>query len=315
MKKTLQIFLRIVVSGGLLFLLLHRIDFVKIMTLLKGVNIPIFLLSFGAYFLLVLTSTLRWHFLLLAQDVKLPFGRTLGYYLIGFFFNNFLPAAIGGGVIRASYAGKNTNKNKESFAAMFTELVVGFIGLLIFTSVLLVFFLNGKIEKIVLLSIVVGLFLIVIFGILFFQKALMSRFKNIVEKIRFWGLAEKIKRFYNVLYSYKEKKGSLITGILFSFGVQFFLGLMVLFIGKALGFSIPLISYILYTSIVSILMMAPITINGLGIREWGFRFFFANVGLSSSEAVVLSLLFFFVGIIGSLSGAVIFPFMKLSKRR
>ena len=57
----------------------------------------------------------------------------------------------------------------------------------------------------------------------------------------------------------------------------------------------------------------PLTINGLGIREWGYRFFFAQVGLSSTETVTLSLLFYIVGVIGSLAGGIIFPFMKFSE--
>lgn len=315
MKRTLWLILRILVSGGLLFLILRRMNFGEAITLLKNANIGLFLAAFVAYFLLAIMSTLRWYELLRAQRVKLSYNKTLAYYLVGFFFNNFLPAVIGGGAIRAFYAGRVTSKNKEAFASMATELIFGLIGLFLFTIIVVLVYFGFKFKGTILAFIVGGLILMVVVTILLFNRRFIRKFRGLVDRITFWGFGQKLKEFYNAMYFYKDKRWLIFRIILYSFGVQFAIGLMNFFIGESLGFQLPFMSYIVYTSIISILMMAPITINGLGVREWGYRFFFAFVGLNSLQAITLSLLFYFVGVIGSLSGGLIFPFMKIERGR
>ena len=170
MKRRLWLILRILVSVGLLFFILRRMNFDDAITLLKNVNVGLFLLSFVAYFLVVAISTLRWYELLGAQKVRLSYNKTLAYYLVGFFFNNFLPAVVGGGAIRAFYAGRVTNKNKEAFASMATELIFGLIGIFLFTVIVVLIYFGFKFKGAILGFIVGGLVLMVIATILLFNN-------------------------------------------------------------------------------------------------------------------------------------------------
>ncbi len=313
MKRALNIILRVVISGGLLFLILRKVDFAEIGRILKEANINFFLIAIGGYIIMAVLSALRWHRLLKVQKVELPYRRTLAYYLIGFFYNNFLPTTIGGGAVRAIYAGRADKKMKESFSSMLIELIIGGWALIAFALIAgLLWFRGASLYKVLLP--LVGVFVLAsVLVYLFFERGVISKFKGIVEKIRIFGIGEKAKGFYNALHTYRDKKKQIIEALVLSFAIQFVIAIMNLSIGLAVGFKLPFMSYVVYPVIIGLLTTIPLTINGLGIREWGYRFFFAQVGLSSTETVTLSLLFYIVGVIGSLAGGIIFPFMKFSE--
>ena len=48
----------------------------------------------------IVVNAAKWQVLLRAQGVRIPFGALLEFQFVGFFFNNFLPANVGGDVMR-----------------------------------------------------------------------------------------------------------------------------------------------------------------------------------------------------------------------
>ncbi len=63
---------------------------------------------------------------------------------------------------------------------------------------------------------------------------------------------------------------------------------------RALGVDISLAECVVYSSVVSAVTMIPISISGHGVREAGYVYFFGLAGVAQGDAVVASLLFFFV---------------------
>jgi hypothetical protein len=57
--------------------------------------------------------------------------------------------------------------------------------------------------------------------------------------------------------------------------------------------------------IIAVLCMLPITMNGLGIREWGFVFFF-NSDIGEVGAVSLSLLYLALFLLTGLIGGIVY---------
>ena len=310
MKNILKTIIRLAITGIVLFLVFRKVNFIDILELLKGVNIGIFLLSFVAYGIMVLLCAIRWRELLKVQQIDIPYSHTLTYYLIGFFYNNILPTVVGGGVVRALYVGRAKQKNKEAFSSMLVEIVIGGWALIMFALITLFFWF----KSFSLYHLILPLFGIFIFSTLllclFFERGFMRKIKLLTDKIKLFGLNTKLKGLYEALYLYKDKKLQIIEAVLLSFGIQTIIALMNFLIGLSLGFRLPLMSYIVYPVIIGLITAIPITINGLGIREWAYRIFFAQVGLNPSQAVTFSMLFYFVGVIGSLLGGIVFLFVK-----
>ena len=111
LRRALTLVLKIVVSGGLLYLLLGRTDFSRLWGYVRNAS-PLWLAAgLLLYFVMILLSVWRWRILLTAQHVAVPAGRLLNSYLVATFFNNFLPSNIGGDVIRIrDTAGKAGSK-------------------------------------------------------------------------------------------------------------------------------------------------------------------------------------------------------------
>ena len=57
-------------------------------------------------FALIWISCAKWGLFLRDRGVRLSQARLFGLYLIGFFFNNFLPSSIGGDGVRAYLVGR-----------------------------------------------------------------------------------------------------------------------------------------------------------------------------------------------------------------
>jgi len=314
MKNKLLNITRITISLLLLLFLFKRMDLRYIIPLMKGVNIPLLVLSFFSYILLLVFSTMRWRWLLAVQDVRLPFIRVFGYYLIGMFFNNFLPPTVGGGTVRAIYAGKDTGKNKESFASMTCELVLGFIGLFIFVTILLLFYLGRSEGRILFLIFLCGSIVITLLFSLFLSIYIVKKLERPIKRIRLWGIGEKIFNFYNAITIYRDRKMAIFVSILLSFGVQAAIGMENFLIGRALGLELGLLPCMVFPSIIAVITILP-SIGGLGVREVSYVYFFNLLGIPKEASFSLSLLFYIVGVIGSLPGIVLFSLMKRVKNK
>jgi hypothetical protein len=84
-------------------------------------------------------------------------------------------------------------------------------------------------------------------------------------------------------------------------------------IGRGLGLSVPLAYYGILTSVVAVLTLLPVSVNGMGLREWGTALLLAPLGVSAAQAVTLSLLIFAVQAAASLGGCVFYLFGRFPR--
>ena len=77
-------------------------------------------------------------------------------------------------------------------------------------------------------------------------------------------------------------------------------------LGRALAIDLPLATYFLLIPIVLLVMLLPVTVNGLGTSQVAFEYFFSQVGVSSAPAVALSILFVALGVVGNLPGSLLY---------
>jgi len=305
-RRLLYLALRILASGLLLALLLWRVDLAQLSDLFSSVRFWPLSVALVAWFCHLLLLNERWRRLLLAQGINLSYSRLLIYYMISFFFNNFLPAGLGMDVTRTVYVAKEKKRGSEVFASVLTERVLGMVGILIFALGALVFYLNTSEGRIFALLVVSIMAFTAVFIALFLRRGFLPGIRRRVAAIRILKLGERAKQFYEALQLYRKRLRSVLCVIGISLFVQGFLVLLNYAAGLSLGLDLPLYSHLVYIPVISIIAIIPISINGIGVREWGYVFLFGLVGLSSGEALSLSLLFFAVGVVGSLSGGIAF---------
>ncbi|TET20490.1 MAG: flippase-like domain-containing protein [Candidatus Aminicenantes bacterium] len=306
-KKDFFIFLlKFIFSFSIIAYLLIKIvpinDFLKV---LKGANILWLLLSFSLHSLGLLISAYRWQILIQAQGDRVPLGFLAKSYLVGTFFNNFLPTRFGGDIVRIWDGSRYSRSVLKSSAIVLVERFTGIIVLLLFAFVASLSRLEmAKKIPIIWISLLVGLL-----GLLFVLSFFMPFAKRILGKIPDKGYLKKIKakvfEFRDVVLVYKDKKREFLKALFWAFLLQVNVILHYFLVGKALHLNISFIDYFIFIPIILIILIIPVTISGLGLREGIyieiFKFYLIPAALAFSFPLIADVAFgLIIGIIGGI---------------
>jgi hypothetical protein len=286
-----KIFLTIVklcISSALLYTVFEKTGASQILRTLSNINILAFLGAISLYVFAQVISTLRWK-LLLPDGIGLK--KLFSLYMIGAFFNSFLPGIIGGDAVKGFYLYRTTGKIGLTLASIFMDRYLGLVVLIAISAASFPFgyrYLQLTPMKWVLL-----------FMILFF----------ILGSILFFGLriGRQIKHLDNLhtyFHMYRNERGILGKALFLSALVQFAGFAAVYILARGLGQYIPFLSILVYLPLIILISMIPISISGLGVREGAFVLFFGFIGVSPEAAAAISLSWFISISLGSLIGLI-----------
>ena len=88
-----------------------------------------------AYFLVEFAAGVRWHILLKVQRIHLSIPRVSGLFLIGMFYNQFLPGGTGGDIVKSYLLLKETpGKATGALLAVVFDRLVGLVALITITG-------------------------------------------------------------------------------------------------------------------------------------------------------------------------------------
>ncbi|MEK6657529.1 MAG: lysylphosphatidylglycerol synthase transmembrane domain-containing protein [Nitrospirota bacterium] len=310
-KKWISMLIKIVLSSLLLTMLFYKVDVNKFYNIIKSADIMIFSFALILFFVSQIISIFRWKMLLHTEKVNIHFYNLVGYYFIGMFFNLFMPTIVGGDVVRGYYLYKKSNMGSESVASIFVERLSGFFALMVIGLLSLIIgysYIKDKPVIVILLAfITLGFFA---FLLLIANKGVRDRVNNFIKGGRLEWVRQKLKGISESIKRYRNRKDVVIRVIILSFIVQIIAISIVYFLSMSLNFNISLAYFFLFIPIVVVISMVPVTLSGLGVREFAFIFLFHKVGLGTTEALSLSLLWFSISVITSIFGGVIFLFSE-----
>ena len=294
MKKVLSFVLKLSVSSALLLYLFYFsgiVDIKEVIKTLRHTSVSIFVMAFFVYLCTPFVSTKRWS-LFLPEPVK--YSRLISLYFIGAFFNTFLPGLVGGDAVKAFYLYKDIGKGGGSLASVFMDR---YMGLAAMAGIAFIAFIGGY-------SYIKGT------EIIWFVPILCGGFllASLVLWRLNWGRLKVLKAFYLPLMEYKSKRKVIYKGLLLASLVQI-IGITCIYIlSLAIGLKVPIVYFFIFVPIVNALAAIPVSIAGLGVRETGFaalfNIVFEKVGVTSDQAVGLSMLLFTTIFLASLIGGV-----------
>ncbi|MCJ7582407.1 MAG: flippase-like domain-containing protein [Candidatus Aminicenantes bacterium] len=298
----------------IVFILVKKTTVSDIGASIKGASLFWICLSFSLHSLGLLISAYRWQILIHAHGDHVPLGFLAKSYLVGNFFNLFLPTRFGGDIVRIWDGSRYSKSVLKSTAIVFMERLSGIIVLLFFALGVSLFRLDlAQRLPVIWISLGVGFF-----GLLAILCFFLPFSKTLIDLIPQSGISGKIKlkiiEFREIVFIYKEKKEAFLKALFWAFLLQINVILHYYFVGRALHLDIPLVDYFIFIPIVLIILTIPITINGLGLRETLYMKIFASYGIPNSSAVSFSLIadIVFAVIIGVLGG-IIYAFRKQNK--
>ena len=137
MKKILITVIQLVVTVGLLVWVYH--DPKKLAEMRQALAHARFqwvAAGLLAYFVVEAAAAFRWHVLLKVQGIRLTVPRVSGLFLIGMFYNQFLPGGTGGDIIKSYLLLKETDRKAGALLAVVFDRFIGLVALVVITVTL-----------------------------------------------------------------------------------------------------------------------------------------------------------------------------------
>lgn len=139
MKKILLLLLQLVVTVGVLVWVFHDpAKRAQMAVALRAADYRWIALAMVAYYTVEFAAAVRWQILLKVQDIHLSVPRMSGLFLIGMFYNQFLPGGTGGDIMKTYLLLKETPKKMGGLLAVVFDRLVGLVGLITITGTLIV---------------------------------------------------------------------------------------------------------------------------------------------------------------------------------
>jgi hypothetical protein len=116
-------------------------------------------------------------------------------------------------------------------------------------------------------------------------------------------VGERIGRLTGALTKFRDAPGALVTCLLGAVLVQAVLVAFYAAIVHSMSIPVSVWHLAVIVPISFVIQMAPVSVNGLGVREATFTFYFSRIGLPIESALVVSFMGAGLIILFSLSGA------------
>jgi len=313
----LKTIIKIVFSIGLLAYLIHLADPEKIFSIISriwtGGQFIYVLLAILTFTFAIVIYAYRWQVLLKGYNVHVSVFKLFKFYLIGLFFNNFLPTGIGGDITRIYNLIQEAGDRTIGFASVMTERLLGITSTLILTLFSLTWLLGSfSTNRILYLNIGLLVF-ILLFFYLVFNRMYPETFAEKIKKIKLFKLGERIDKLFEAIRYFQDKKIVYVKVISVSLFAQALVIIMHYFCVLALGLDVSVLYLFLVVPVTFLLTMLP-SINGLGVRDGGFVFLLGKQGISTAAALSLSFLAIIIPMIVSIAGAFLFILQKKNSK-
>ena len=309
----IKTFLKAGISLALLTYLVYLAEPEKILKVLSHIwydgGIVYLIIALFVFIITQWIFSLRWQILVTGYGLKIPTHHLFNYYLIGLFFNNFLPSAIGGDVVRIYHLIEESRERTISFASVMTERLGGITSTLILTITSIFIFLNDFESQILLYLAFIMLAMIVIFFILIFNQSFLVITTKLVSPIEVLRLGERVIKFLEALRFYQNDKFIYVKILMISLLAQILIIINIYLLSLALKMNVPFTYLIFVVPIIFLVTMLP-SINGIGFREGGYVVLLAKIGIGKAAALSLSLISIALPMFVSLWGALLFMFQK-----
>ncbi|MCB9890071.1 MAG: flippase-like domain-containing protein [Planctomycetes bacterium] len=280
--------LKLALAAGLIYYVLSKVDFHDhvdangqtqqgLLSLVRGMDLPMFLLGASCYFVAASFSSIRWWWLLRVNGLVVTLAQTFRLTWIGIFFNNVIPGATGGDVVKAVYVARLTGRKLRPVLSVLVDRVLGLVALALLAAIMTLFLLDEPIFRWVAAVLWGGLAGLAVILTVFSSKRIRRRigFDRLLQKL---PASAKWMQFDDALTHYHGHLGGIFVWLVLSMANHFIAVVGVYLIGEALHGVLPFSRYVVLVPVIQIMTALPLAPAGFGVGEWGFSFFWPRCG-------------------------------------
>jgi uncharacterized protein (TIRG00374 family) len=306
LKRVISNVLRVAISLGLIGYLLYIADIPQILQIFNNANPLGILLAIVIFVIALFIMALRWKILTKSQNINSSSWQLFKYYLIGLFFNNFLPTSIGGDLARAFYLAKDSGSRSASIGTVFLERLIGLLATLSLAFFSLFWLMRYFHTNRIIYIIIMVIFVIALFLASIMSRRIYRRFNYLLTLITFYDIGERLIKVLDTLHFYRDKKMILFIAYIYSLLSQFTIIVMNYVLVLTLGLQNVSFGYLILVVPVTFVIGLLPSINGIGVRDTGYLLLLSRQGLATSQVLSLSLTVTIIPIFISLFGGLFF---------
>jgi uncharacterized membrane protein YbhN (UPF0104 family) len=309
-RSLLFTFVKAGISIALLALLFSRVDIGRLWSVARAASLPWLMGALVLYYLMISVSAWRWGLLLRAQGLDLPFRRLSASFLVATFFNNFLPSNIGGDVVRIADTAPAARSKTLATTVVIIDRAIGLLGLVLIAALgasAAARFRASDLGPVNARMLWVGFAAatMVATPALLAPEAFLRLFYPL-RLLHIEWIDKRLERLTMTLTRFRETPAALAGCFVGAVIVQAVLVAFYVAIAHSMRIPIGFAELALIVPVSFIAQMLPISMNGFGVREATFGFYFTRLGLPLESALLLSFVGAALIMLFSLSGGAVY---------
>lgn len=306
---------KILVSLSILAYILFQIDWETSIATIKDAELAFIFAGIFLQSLNRIVINYKQYVLLKARNISLSFWKLFSINMIGAFWGTFLPSSLSTDVVRGVYLVKSGADNAISLSSVVVDRFLGIFSLLVIALIGLLF--SGDLiqdNNIKSFIILLTAFLI-IFLFVFQLKATSNFVDKLLKFIKFKSIGSKLIKLHRAFLEYKHYPKAIFYSFLLSILVQALRVADIYIIALAFGVEIGLMSLFILVPIIMIVVMVPISIGGIGVREGAFVGFFKLIKIEPSVSIVIAVTASLIATLVALSGGIFYIFYRSDAKK
>jgi glycosyltransferase 2 family protein len=308
-KKNRPIFtiIKSVVTAGLLVIIVLQLREISLKEVFRDIKWLYFFIAFLLFVLHNVLGAWRWATLLKKFHISYNLIVLVKYYYIGNFISFFMPTSIGGDIARIIFLQRESHSIEIGSSSVIVERILGIIAIIMLFSLSVAMGLKDITDMSFFwpaISVLI-VFLMLILLLFFFPIKMIDKISFIPEKLR-----ANFRSTMLTLRSYRTETSTLIQALVLSLLFQLTIILSYYLLAASIQLRIPVHLFLLFMPLIWILTLLPLSLNGLGLREGSFIYFFSSAGYDSELLSIISILGVLLLVIQGLIGGILLLFDK-----
>ncbi|MDH3349438.1 MAG: flippase-like domain-containing protein, partial [Desulfobulbaceae bacterium] len=286
-SSTTRYIIKLGVSFSIIGFIISKVDWHTMGKIIQRADSQLLATAFFLLFIERLWAVVKWRALLVAMNNQVSFFRLFCIYTIGTFWGLFLPSSLSTDVIRGYYLSKKTSNSAMSAASVVMDRMMGLFSLLFLCLVSLAFY-SVSFDRSITVYILGFTACSIVAGILMHQETIPDILEQRISFFSKNPLGVKLIAMHRAFLKFKQYPLIMMGSFINSLILQIIRVVTIYVTAKAFNIDAHLISFFLVVPVTIIVIMVPISIGGLGVREGSFTALFSLVNIPFNEAVAIS---------------------------
>jgi uncharacterized protein (TIRG00374 family) len=310
MKNKIFALVKLGVTALLFVYIFRKIDFQQFGATLRNARLHILIAGFIVLWVGHSICIYRWRMLMRPLMPVLSLSSLLGIYCIGLFFNLTFPTVVGGDVVKMYYAGKPSKSYAQSFAATFLDRDAGMLAMMIIACIAILIY-PVSVPRVPVSIIIWSAFAAFVVGnVAIFAPRFHRLLTGVLQRLRLSRVAIKVDMISSAFQVMSKHRLVLLGSLLISFINQLLVIAATWIVALGLRLHVSVWYYLIFVPVITLISMIPISLNGMGLREYSFMSLFSAVGVPHASCIALGVISSIVIILSSLPGGVVYIFFR-----